>query len=74
MPNALLEIAMAAIESGQARLPVFDASGARGQKMIAASSFDVEAIETIAGNDPSLASALLRAADSSFYGGGSRRS
>ncbi len=69
MPRPLLEIAMAAIESGQARLPVFDASGARAQQMIAAGNFDVDALEAIAGNDPSLASALLRAANSSFYGG-----
>lgn len=69
MPKPLLEIARAAIESGQARLPVFDTSGARAQAMISAGSFDVDMIETIAGNDPSLASALLRAANSSFFGG-----
>jgi HD-like signal output (HDOD) protein len=69
MGESIAEVALYCIESGRARLPVFDQGVARAQQMLAEGRFEPEELEALVTNEPALASALLRAANSSLYGG-----
>src|SRR5690606_30910197 len=67
--QSLADIALAHIEAGKARIPVFDPGAARAHQMLADGSFEIEELEALIAGEPALASALLRAANSTFYGG-----
>src|SRR5690606_9945201 len=67
--QSLADVALAHIESGKARIPIFDRGAARAQQMLADGSFEIEELEALIASEPALASALLRAANSSLYGG-----
>ncbi|MEB2344461.1 MAG: HDOD domain-containing protein [Deltaproteobacteria bacterium] len=69
MSESLADIALAQIEGGRARIPVFDPKAARAQQMLAEGSFEIEELEALIAAEPALASALLRAANSTFFGG-----
>lgn len=69
MSQSLADVALAHIESGKARIPIFDRGAARAQQMLADGSFEIEELEALIASEPALASALLRAANSSLYGG-----
>lgn len=67
--QSLEDILSAAIESGEAVIPVFDETAARVMSMLQDGEFDMTALEAILSGDPALASGVLRGANSSFYGG-----
>lgn len=69
MGESIAEAALECIESGRARLPVFDQGVVRAQQMLDDGNFEPEELEALVENEPALASALLRAANSSLYGG-----
>lgn len=69
MCESIADIALSFIESGRARLPVFHQASTRAQQMLAQGRVEPEELEALVANEPALASALLRAANSSLYGG-----
>ncbi|MCA9509583.1 MAG: HDOD domain-containing protein [Myxococcota bacterium] len=69
MSRSLTDIVREAIESGRARIPVFDANAVEIQRMISSGAFDIGELERVVARDPGLSGALLRVANSSFYGG-----
>jgi HD-like signal output (HDOD) protein len=67
--QSLGEIVQQAIASGKATIPVFDRNAARAQQMLQRGEFDLRELEELVSRDPAITSGLLRAANSSFYGG-----
>lgn len=67
--TSLGEIVQQTIASGKASLPVLDQNAARAQQMLQQGEFDLRELEQLVSSDPALTSGLLRAANSSFYGG-----
>jgi HD-like signal output (HDOD) protein len=67
--RSLVDIVQATIASGKASIPVFDQNAARAQGMLSRGEFDLGELEELVSRDPALTSGLLRAANSSFYGG-----
>ena len=69
MSKSLGQIVQEKIGSGSVDLPVFDRTAVEMQKMIDRQEFDPNAVEKLVGGDPALSSAVLRHANSSFFGG-----
>lgn len=69
MSRSLTDIVRETIQSGRARLPVFDASAVEIQRMVASGAFDIAELERVIARDAGLSGTLLRVANSSFYGG-----
>lgn len=69
MSRSVVDLALERIQSGQARIPVFDDTAARAQRILGDGRFEIDELEALVNRDPALASALLRAANSATYGG-----
>ncbi|MEM7410322.1 MAG: HDOD domain-containing protein [Myxococcota bacterium] len=69
MSASFSEIIESHIEANRTELPVFDGTSLRVQQLANAESIDVPALEAVIEQDPVLASAALRMANSPFYGG-----
>ncbi len=67
--QSLGEFVEQVIATGKASIPVFDKSAAQAQDMLTRGEFDLCALEELVSSDPALTSGLLRAANSSFFGG-----
>jgi len=67
--QSLGEFVEQVIATGKATIPVFDANAAKAQDMLTRGEFDLGQLEELVSSDPALTSGLLRAANSSFYGG-----
>ncbi len=67
--QSLGEIVTQLIASGKASIPVFDKTAAQAQEMLRRGEFNLTELEELVSSDPALTSGLLRAANSSFYGG-----
>lgn len=69
MSQSFASIVEAEIASGKTRLPVFEGTAAKLQQMLASPPDTTEPLEKLLASDAVLASAVLRLANSSFYGG-----
>jgi putative nucleotidyltransferase with HDIG domain len=69
MSQSFASIVEAEIASGKTRLPVFEGTAAKLQQMLASPPDTTEPLERLLASDAVLASAVLRLANSSFYGG-----
>ena len=69
MAQSFAELVEAQIASNKTKLPVFQGAGAKLQQMLANPPDSSEPLERAISSDAVLASAVLRVANSSFYGG-----
>jgi HD-like signal output (HDOD) protein len=69
MGRSIKDIVNEHITANRTQLPVFDGTSRRIQEMLESPEFDVTEIERLIASDPVIAAALLRVANSSFYGG-----
>jgi putative nucleotidyltransferase with HDIG domain len=69
MAQSFASIVEAQIASGKTKLPVFEGTAAKLQEMLAAPPDTTEPLERLLSSDAVIASAVLRLANSSFYGG-----
>jgi HD-like signal output (HDOD) protein len=69
LSRSLTDIVSEAIQTGRARLPVFDAHAAEIREMLESGTFEIARLEAVIGRDPALSGAMLRASNSSFFGG-----
>jgi putative nucleotidyltransferase with HDIG domain len=69
MSQSFVSLVEAQIASGKTKLPVFEGTALKLQRMLAAPPEDTKPLADLLGSDPVLASAVLRLANSSFYGG-----
>ncbi len=69
MGRSITDIVSEHIAANRTQLPVFDGTSRRIQEMLESPEFDVSEIERLIASDPVIAAALLRVANSSFYGG-----
>jgi HD-like signal output (HDOD) protein len=69
MSQSFVSLVEAKIASGKTKLPVFDGTALKLQRMLASPPEDVKPLVELLSSDPVLASAVLRLANSSFYGG-----
>lgn len=67
--SSIAEIVAAHVEANKTELPVFDGTTQRLQGMLQDSEVDVNEVAKLVTSDPVLVSALLRAANSTFFGG-----
>jgi HD-like signal output (HDOD) protein len=67
--TSFVALVEAQIASGKTKLPVFEGTALKLQRMLAAPPEDTRPLVELLGSDPVLASAVLRLANSSFYGG-----
>ena len=67
--KSLLERVDEHLRSGDAHLPVIDQIGMRVRCVVASGDFDLREVETLINQDPALAAAVLRGANSAFYRG-----
>ncbi|MCG8592677.1 MAG: HDOD domain-containing protein [Proteobacteria bacterium] len=63
------EIVRKEIAANRTHLPLFEGTGARLQEILSSQSFDVDEVDDIVSGDLTLTSAVLRASNSSFFGG-----
>jgi HD-like signal output (HDOD) protein len=69
LARSFSQIVEAHIASGATRLPVFDGTTLRLRELLADPNVEVEALVSVISTEPVLASAVLRLANSSFFGG-----
>ena len=69
MKKSFAEIVEAHIEANRTELPVFDGTALRVQQLANQANVDIAALEALIEQDPVLVSAVLRMANSTFYGG-----
>ena len=67
--KSLSEIVEEHLAEGKVDLPVFDDTCARIQQLLSGPDFDLGAVQELVTSDPALTSAVLRHANSSFFGG-----
>jgi len=67
--TSLLERIDEELRTGGARLPVIDHVGMQVRRVVAAGDFDLREVELLINQDPALAAAVLRGANSAFYRG-----
>ncbi len=67
--KSLLERVDAHLQAHDARLPVIDQIGMRVRCVVASGDFDLREVETLINQDPALAAAVLRGANSAFHRG-----
>jgi putative nucleotidyltransferase with HDIG domain len=67
--ESFVSVVEAQITSGKVRLPVFEGTALKLQSMLAAPPEDTRPLVSLLASDAVLASAVLRLANSSFYGG-----
>jgi HD-like signal output (HDOD) protein len=69
MSQSFASLVEAQITSGKTKLPVFEGTALELQRMLASPPEDTKPLVDLLGSDVVLASAVLRLANSSFYGG-----
>jgi len=69
MARSFSEIVEAHIASGATKLPVFDGTALRMRELLAEPNLQIDRLVAEISNEPVLASAVLRLANSSFFGG-----
>jgi putative nucleotidyltransferase with HDIG domain len=69
MSTSFVSLVEAQIASGKTKLPVFEGTAQRLQQVLAAPPDTAEPLVNLLGSDPAIASAVLRLANSSFFGG-----
>ncbi len=69
MGRSFAELVDAHIEANRTQLPVFDGTAMDIQELMSSDAFDIGAVEDLILKDPVLSSAVLRLANSCFYGG-----
>jgi putative nucleotidyltransferase with HDIG domain len=69
MSTSFVSLVEAQVASGKTKLPVFAGTAQRLQQMIESPPDTVQPVVNLIGSDPVLASAVLRLANSSFFGG-----
>ncbi len=69
MAQSFVSLVEAQVASGKTKLPVFEGTALKLQQMLASPPDSTAPLEQLLGSDPVMASAVLRFANSSFYGG-----
>jgi HD-like signal output (HDOD) protein len=69
MARSFSEIVEGRIASGKTRLPIFEGTALRLRELLADPNVEIDALVAVISKDTTLASAMLRLSNSSFFGG-----